>query len=74
MREEHSVPSTTTSGMTSDIFLCLHAVTILYHIAGYYRGTKFSRIAQTKHFEDFSFEDRGSNNHTPTVERFQYRM
>ncbi len=38
----------------------------MYRIAGYFRGTIFLRIAQTKHFEDI-----GSNNHTqtPTVER-----
>ena len=35
-----------------------------YCIAGYFRGTKFLQIA---HFEDFMFEDRGSNDHTPTV-------
>ena len=37
-----------------------------YRIAGYFRGTKFSRIAQT-HFADFIFEDRGSFEHNPTV-------
>ncbi len=36
---------------------------------GYFRGTKFSRIAQTKHFADFIFEDRCSNYHTPTLSR-----
>ncbi len=41
------------------------------HNTGYFRGTKFLRIAQSKHLEDFIFEDRGSNDHTPTVERFQ---
>ncbi len=46
------------------------------YIAGYFRVTKFLQITQLiiKHFEDFIFEDRGSNGHTPTVERFQYRM
>ncbi len=32
-----------------------------YRIASYFRDTKFSQIAQTK--------DRGSNDHTSTVER-----
>ncbi len=36
-----------------------------YSTADYFRGTKFSRIAQTKHFADFIFEDRGSNVTTP---------
>ncbi len=33
---------------------CMH---IDYRIAGYFRGTKFSRIAQTKHFvREFYFQ------------------
>ncbi len=39
---------------------------------GYFQGTKFSRIALTKHLADYIFEDRGLNDHTPTAERFQY--
>ena len=37
---------------------CLPASTLqatLYRIAGYFQGTKFSRIAQTKHFRTFYF-------------------
>ncbi len=34
-------------------------------------STKFSRIAQTRHFADFISRIRGSiNDHIPTVERF----
>ena len=39
----------------------LHVLQAMYTIiiiASYFRGTKFSRIAQTKHFADFIFEDR----------------
>ncbi len=33
-------------------------------VAGFFQSTKFLQIAQTKHFADFIFEDRGSNDHT----------
>ncbi len=29
----------------------------MYRIAGYFWGTQFSRITQTKHFADFNLED-----------------
>ena len=38
---------------------------LLPYIVGYFRGTKFSQITQTKHFED-----KGSIDRTPTVEWF----
>ena len=43
----------------------MHTHVAAYRIAGYFRGTKFSRIA--KHFADFIFKDRGSFDHNPTV-------
>ncbi len=53
------LPSCTGLGLKSVSNECTQ-----YRIAGYFRGTKFSRI---KHFADFIFEDRGSFDHNPTV-------
>ena len=37
----------------------------IYRIAGYFRGTNFSQISQTKHF--LIFDDGSSNDHAPIV-------
>ncbi len=53
-----------------DVHVSIHVCTIIIIMySGLFWGPTFSQIAQTKHFADSIFEDRGLNDHTPTVKR-----